>query len=167
MVTSRWFGGLAVLLLLTAGAMPAAAQLTTGSVAGTVKDEQGGVIPGATVTLINEARGTKSTPAVTSATGDFTFANVTADTYTVEVAMPSFKTSRQTGITVSPGTRATVAVVLQLGGQSEVVDVQAEAALIQATSGERSFTVTTESVANLPIANRGFSDPRGARARRG
>ena len=51
--------------------LPVAAQVTTGTVEGTVTDEQGGVIPGATLVLVSEARGTKSAPAVTSATGDF------------------------------------------------------------------------------------------------
>ena len=47
------------------------AQITTGTVSGTVKDAQGGVVPGATVVLISEARGTKSAPAVTNETGDY------------------------------------------------------------------------------------------------
>ena len=47
------------LLALCAAAVPASAQITTGTVLGTVKDAQGGVIPGATVTLISEARGTR------------------------------------------------------------------------------------------------------------
>ena len=72
-------------MLLTA--LPAAAQITTGNVLGTVKDSTGGVVPGATVVLISEARGTKSVPAVTNETGDYVFPNVTADTYTVEVTM--------------------------------------------------------------------------------
>ena len=79
---------------------------TTGTVSGTVKDAQGGVIPGATVTLISEARGTQSTPVVTNETGDFVFGERRADTYTVEVTMPSFKTLKRSGVSVSPGSRA-------------------------------------------------------------
>ena len=88
-------GGLSVavaLWLATAGTS-LLAQVNTGTVLGTVKDAQGGVIPGATVTLISEARGTRSAPVVTNENGDFVFANVAADTYTVEVALESFKTS--------------------------------------------------------------------------
>src|SRR5437870_1568287 len=85
-----------VLLTMTAFAR---AQVTTGSVSGTVKDAQGGVIPGATVTLISDTKGTKSTPAITSETGDFVFPNVIADVYTIQIEMPSFKTLQRSGVT--------------------------------------------------------------------
>ena len=52
------------------------------------------VIPGATLVLISESRGTKSAPVVSSATGDFVFPNITPDTYTLEVTMSGFKTWR-------------------------------------------------------------------------
>ncbi len=148
---------IALVVSMTA-ALPAMAQLTTGSIAGSVKDAQGGVIPGATVTLISETKATKSTPVVTSDTGTFVFANVSADTYTIQVEMPSFKTLKRSGVAVSPGTRADLgALTIEVGGATEVIDVKGEAPTIQATTGERSFTIPTDSVENLPIANRGFS----------
>ena len=82
----------AALIVCALVASPALAQITTGTVAGTVKDAQGGVVPGATVVLISETQGTKSAPAVTNDTGDYVFPNVTPDTYTVEVTMQGFKT---------------------------------------------------------------------------
>ena len=60
-------------------ARPAAAQVTTASVTGTVKDPQGAVIPGATVTLISETRGTQLPAVFANANGDFTFVNVSPD----------------------------------------------------------------------------------------
>jgi hypothetical protein len=146
------------IVAMLAFAMPAAAQITTGTVSGTVKDAQGGVIPGATVTLISEARGTRMAPAVTNTTGDFVIANVTPDTYTVEVTMPSFKTTSRKGVAVSGGDRVAVGtLVLEVGGTSEVVDVTAEAPLIQAESGERSFAVSTTQIENLPISHANFT----------
>ncbi|HEY7498593.1 MAG TPA: carboxypeptidase-like regulatory domain-containing protein, partial [Vicinamibacterales bacterium] len=145
-------------IILLALAAPARAQLTTGTLLGTVKDPQGAVIPGATVTLTSETRGTTLPPVVTSGNGDFIFINVTADTYTIEVSIPSFKTLKRAGVSVNPGTRAAVGdLTLELGGASETVSVKAEASAIQATSGERSFTIPTSSVENLPIANRSFT----------
>jgi hypothetical protein len=148
----------ALALVALASAQLAQAQITTGSVAGTVKDGQGGVIPGATVTLMNEAQGTRSTPVVTSPSGDFVFANVSSGTYAIEVEMPSFKKLKRSGIGVGAGERVAVgALILEVGGTEEVVDVRGEAALIQATTGDRSFTVTTDPVENLPIASRSFT----------
>src|SRR5687768_14960103 len=89
-----------LLVLLLANPMTARAQITTGTVAGTVRDSQGAVIPGAIVTLISETRGTSPTPVVTNATGDFVFVNVPTDTYTVDVVMPGFKSLRRTGVPV-------------------------------------------------------------------
>jgi hypothetical protein len=115
------------------------------------------VIPGATLVLTSETRATKSAPAVSNATGDYVFPNVTADKYTLEVTMSGFKTMKRTGLAVSPGDRVAVPVItLDVGGASETVDVKGESPIIQAQSGERSFTVSTEAVENLPIASRSF-----------
>src|SRR5262245_37900384 len=92
-----------VIVTLLATTSLAWAQISTGSIAGTVKDAQGGVVPGATVVVTNEAQGTKAPPIVTGATGDFVIPNVAAGSYTVEVTMPSFKSIKRTGVVVSPG----------------------------------------------------------------
>src|SRR3954463_3677924 len=67
--------GLVLMGLLSFAVLPAAAQVTSGSVAGSVKDQQNSVIPGATVTLISATRGT-SMDTTTNANGDFSFTNV-------------------------------------------------------------------------------------------
>jgi hypothetical protein len=150
---------LVLLALALAVGRPVSAQITTGTVAGTIKDTQGGVIPGATVVLISESRGTKSIPVVTNETGDWVMPNVTADTYTVEVTMSGFKTLTRKGVLVSGGDRVVVGTLtLQVGGTTETVDVTAEAPMIQAQSGERSFTVTTTQVENLPVDRSNFAN---------
>ena len=84
-------------------ARPVSAQLTSGTIAGSVKDDQGLAIPGAIVTLISEARGTRTAPVVTNATGDFVVPNVTPDTYSVEISMPGFSSTVRPGVAVSGG----------------------------------------------------------------
>ena len=134
------------------------AQVTTATVMGTVKDAQGAVVPGATVALISESRVRRMAETVTEATGDFVLPNIDADTYTVEATLQGFKTLRQTGIIVSPGDRLRLPVlVLEVGTFTETVQVTGETPLVQAASGERSSTIPTTSIENLPIASRNFS----------
>ena len=137
-------------------AIPSYAQITTATVTGTVKDAQGGIIPGATVTLISETRGT-TVNAFTSNTGDFVFPNVNGDNYTVRVTMDGFKPLERRNLAVSPGDRVAVGTLaIEVGTLSETVTVAGEAPMIQAQTGERSFTVPTEAVQNLPLLNRNF-----------
>ncbi|MEP6917539.1 MAG: carboxypeptidase-like regulatory domain-containing protein, partial [Acidobacteriota bacterium] len=150
-------GLISALVLLLCAAAPVLAQITTGAVSGTVKDAQGGVVPGATVTMTSEARGTKLAPVTTNEVGGFVIPNVTADSYIVEIAMDGFKTVRRTGIRVSGGDRVAVPpVVLEIGGAAETVNVTAEAGLVQSQSAERSFAISTEQVDNLPIQHSNF-----------
>ena len=157
MVLRRALGCAVAMALLVVPAASAAAQGVTGTITGTVKDAQGGVIPGATATLVSDTRGTTSAPVISNSSGDFVFPNVTADTYTVQIEMPSFRTLRRSGVSVSPGSIVALgSITLEIGGTAEVLTVKAEAPLVQTASGERSFTVSTESVSNLPLANRTF-----------
>jgi hypothetical protein len=143
---------------LAASALNASAQITTGNITGTVKDAQGGAIPGATVTLIDEGKGTRSAPVTTNETGTYVFPNVTASRYTVEVVMDGFKTTAQRGIPVSGGDRVSVpAITMEVGGKTETVMVTAESPIVQAQSGERSFGVSTEQIENLPINHGNFT----------
>jgi hypothetical protein len=156
-VLHRFLIAATAVLVLVSVATGARAQGVTGTVNGTVRDAQGGVIPGATVTLISDARNTRSAPVVTNAQGGFVFPNVAADTYTVQVEMASFRTLRRSGVSVSPGSIVALGTLtIEVGGTSEVLTVTGETPLVQAASGERSFTVATESVANLPLANRSY-----------
>ena len=139
-------------------AVPASAQIVTGTVTGTVKDTSGAVIPGAAVTLISETRGTQSSSVFTNAEGDFTFPNVWPDRYTLQITMQGFKTEKRTGIDVDAGDRMTVGTTtIEIGGLSDTVQVTAASPIVQAASGERSFTVTRDQVENLPVADRSFT----------
>jgi hypothetical protein len=144
-------------VVVLAFAWSASAQGTTTTVAGTVRDAQGGVIPGATVTLISESQGLTFTTAST-ADGTFVLTNLPGDTYTIKVEMDGFKTSERKGVLAVPGERVAVGTMaIEVGALSETVTVTGEAPLIQAQTGDRSFTVTAEEVDALPMAGRNFN----------
>src|SRR5215208_6452295 len=112
-----------MILLLMTMARSAAAQ-ATGGVTGIVADSQGGVIPGASVTLTSALKGTTLGTTVTNERGVFAFPNIPPDTYTVTVEMPSFKTLKKSGFEISSGPVTSIGVLtIQLGGTSEVVNV--------------------------------------------
>jgi hypothetical protein len=154
-----WLVALCLVTLSFGVASSVSAQITTGTVFGTVKDSTGGVVPGATVVLVSETKGTRLQPQVTSAVGEYVFPNITGDTYTVEASLSGFRTTQQKGVKVSGGDRVTVpTLTLAPGGASETVDVKAEAPRVQASSGERSFAVSTLQIENLPINHSNFTD---------
>ena len=137
----------------------ASAQITTGGVSGTVVDTTGGVIPGATVTLTNEAQGTKVGPVTTNGEGIYVFPNVTAGTYTLEISLSGFKTHAPPGVVVTGGARIAVgAITLEAGGMTDRVDVKADAPLVKAASGERSSNIERQQLDALPIASHNFLD---------
>jgi hypothetical protein len=143
--------GLAVL----AGAAPLRAQTTSASVSGSVSDAQGGLLPGATVTLTSRTQGNSLTSA-TDSEGRFVFAVVRPDTYTLRVTMQGFKTLERTNLVVSANDRlSTGLLTMGIGGVEENVTVSSRVSELQTTSGERSFTLESETIKN--IANDGRS----------
>ena len=158
MLRRMLLAGTGSMLALILASSPGMAQITTGTVSGNVKDGQGGVIPGATVVLVSETRGTKSAPTVTNEAGNYVFPNVAPDTYTVEVSLEAFKAVKRTGVEVSGGDRIGVqSLTLEPGALAETVTVVAESPLVQTQSGERSFAITSTQIDNLPIARGNFT----------
>ena len=134
-------------------------QITTATVSGTVKDTQGNIVPGVTVALISDTRGTHAAETVTDSAGNFVFPGTAPDTYTVQISLQGFKTLKTSGLIVSPGDRLALPVMtLEVGTLDETIIVTGESPLIQAASGERSFTIPTTSVENVPIVSRNFRD---------
>ena len=150
--------GSGLMLALILISAPVLAQITTGTITGNVRDAQGGVIPGATVVLISDTRGTKSAPVVTNETGNYVFPNVTADTYTIEVSLQAFKTVKRAGVIVSGGDRVGVQpITIEPGTLSQTVTVTAESPLVQTQSAERSYAVSSTQIDNLPVARNNFT----------
>jgi hypothetical protein len=135
-------------LLLLFAALPLAAQSLTGTVTGTVKDEQGGVLPGVTVTL-NGKTGSRTT--TTGAEGNYRFAGLDPGTFSVTATLSGFRTKRQDNIVVSVSRVADVHIVLGVGGVTEAVDVVGESPIVDVTSSATDNSLSQDMIFNLPI----------------
>jgi hypothetical protein len=140
-----------LIALLSFLALTARAQGTASRVTGVVIDSAGAVVPGAAVTLTNEATklsfNTETTP-----TGQYVFDAVQVGTYTVEVEKPGFKKFVSNDNHVNINQPATVDVTLEVGVVSDVVTVQASAELVQTgSSGNFGNTVEQKTLETLPI----------------
>jgi hypothetical protein len=143
-----------VTLLFAAYPAFAHAQTTSASVAGIVQDQQGGVLPGVTVTMTSRTQGNTQT-AVTDAGGRFAFPIVRPDTYTLHVALQGFRPFERTNLVVNANDKLTVgALTLELGGLAEEVSVTSRVTELQSVSGERSFTLESEALKHIAISGR-------------
>src|SRR5262245_12084638 len=129
------------------------AQTTRASGTGSVQDAQGGVLPGVTVTMTSKTQGNALT-AITDEAGRFVFPIVRPDTYTMTATLPGFKTLERTNLVVNANDKlATGPLTLEIGALAEEVSVTSRVTALQSASGERSFTLESETLKN--IANNG------------
>ncbi|MDT5062619.1 MAG: hypothetical protein QOH63_3078 [Acidobacteriota bacterium] len=146
--SARFTFGLLVLLVAT---ITAFGQGTTSRVTGTVLDQQGAAVPGATATLTNEATKVSFTTE-TSGSGAYVFDSVQVGTYTVTVEKQGFKKSVSTGNQVNVNQPATINVSLETGAVEETVTVIASAEQVQTgSSGNIGSTIDQKVLEALPI----------------
>ncbi len=113
MIIRRYVGAAVAALLVLFAAGPAAGQVTTGTLVGTVRDSNG-VVPGASVIVREVNKGT-SDSYVTDDTGSYTAAFLTPGTYLVEVSVPGFKKWVRDGVILQVNQRARVDVAARGG----------------------------------------------------
>src|SRR6266496_2411462 len=129
-VPARRRTGLVCVTILVLSVVPAFAQFDRGQIAGIVKDQTGGVIPGATVTVTNVQTRLQRT-VVTDGTGFYILTALSPGAYDMEVELPGFKKWTQTGVRLDAAARLTVDVTLATGVISEAVLVQASSTPLQ------------------------------------
>lgn len=147
-----WLSALVRTFIIAAVAAAAAhAQGTTSRMVGTVTDMTGAVLPGATVTLTNEATNVSFTTSTTSA-GTYVFEALQTGRYTVAIELDGFKKFVSTGNRVEIGTPTTLNARLDPGALVETVVVSATSELVQtSTSGNIGTTLSQDVIEALPI----------------
>jgi hypothetical protein len=139
-------------------ALSAEAQTGDGSLRGYVRDEQGGVLPGVTVTAHSTALLTPVS-AVTDNTGYYRLLNLPPGTYALTAELAGFATFRREGIVMRAGVTFTIDVQLQLGSVSETITVSGESPMIETGRPTSVMNIDGELVRAAPITSRRlFSD---------
>jgi len=134
----------------------ASGQTITGRISGTVKDSSNAVVPGATVTVTNEATQI-ARAATTDDEGFYVVTNLPPGNYAVAVERAGFKKVLTSGNVLVADGRLTVDLTLEAGAVNETVNVTAEAGeTVNTTSGEIARVVDGEQVQNLALNGRNF-----------
>src|SRR5215203_1105366 len=146
------FSLLALSLILSLGQVFAQSTVT-GAIIGNVTDPQGGVVPNATVTVTN--LGTNSVVTVNSnQDGGYRASNLPPGTYSVETAVSGFAPAKAETVVVEVGQTTTVDLPLTLGTATAVVNVTADAPVINTSTQDFSSNVNEVSISELPINGR-------------
>jgi len=133
----------------------AVAQVSTGTISGVVRDETGGVIPGAVVRVSNVETGIARNVS-TNAQGRYTAPSLTVGDYELQAEAAGFRVEVRRGIRLTVGRQAVVDFALQVGSVAESVEVTGEAPLVETTTSSLSNLVDDQTIRDLPLNGRSY-----------
>ena len=142
--------------LLFFSAIPAHAQVDTGSILGTVTDASGAVLQGASVTLTNEDTNAALTT-TTEADGSYKFTPVRIGHYKVTVSFQGFQNSEQRHITVNVGADVVVNIALKPGAVTQTIEVTGATPVLETQNASVGQVMDTHAVNDLPLNGRNFT----------
>src|SRR6266480_694829 len=145
-------------LLITISLLPgsANAQLSAGSVTGTVRDASGSAVADASVTLRN-VETTIEHKTVTNDAGNYVFLNLGPGKYALEATASGFATKRVAEFILAVNQTASIDIPLQVGSQSEVVTITAETEQLDVSTADLGTVIATKQVNDLPLNGRNFT----------
>lgn len=148
---------LLLLLLLTVCSATTWAQFDTGTIAGTLHDEQGAAVVGASVMIRNVATDVAT---VTKTNGDGTYQvlSLIPGTYSVTVNAQGFSPARNPAVEIHVQSRVQVDFILRIGTVQEQVEVSENAVELQTQSAEVGLVVGAQQINDLPLNSRRYAD---------
>ena len=146
---------MALSLGLTLFCLPAFAQLNYGRIYGAVTDQSGGAMAGATVTVVDVARGI-SHPLTTDGSGEYSASSLLPGDYSVRAEAMGFKVGEHSGITVQVGQDVRVDLTLQPGAQNQTVTVTGDVPMVNTTNATLGATLENAAIVDLPLNGRAF-----------
>ncbi len=148
---------LASLVLSVMLAVPAIAQQTAGNISGRIVDQQGAIIPGATVTATNPATGlTRSV--VSDAVGIYTLTGLPIGNYDLKVELSGFQPTLRKGVVVNVSQTVSLELTLSVAALAESVTVTGQTPLIETTSSAVGGVVDVDKIEAMPLNGRQFAN---------
>jgi hypothetical protein len=144
-----------ILLLTLACALPAAAQVSTAELTGSVMDPSGAPIGNAKISLTNAETGAVR-EINTAADGSYTATLLPPGTYNITVEAPGFSKLLQSGVHLDVNQRARVDLALKVGQVTEIVEVEARAPMLESQSSSLGSVIGERFVNELPLNGRNF-----------
>ena len=138
-------------------ALPLFSQGNLGRILGAVTDQTGGVMAGATVTVLDVDRGT-SRILTTDQAGEYNAPNLTPGTYTVRAEAVGFKTAESANILVEVGNEIRVDLSMQPGEQNEKITVSESIPMIETTNAVLGGTLSHDMIIDLPLNGRNYEN---------
>src|SRR6266850_1188293 len=129
---------------------------STGALTGVTTDASRAVIPGVEMTLTNEATREMRT-AISGENGGYSLPLLAPGSYRLEAALTGFKTALRSGIRISVTETTRLDVQLEVGGVSEIVNVEAAPVMVQQESSALGRVTTESVISNLPLVTRNFT----------
>src|SRR5438309_262906 len=148
----------AVLLCLLALSSAAGAQVVTGSIVGTVRDESGAVLPGVTVTLTSPVLPTGPATFVTNEQGDYRFTNLRPGSYTLKTSLDGFSEYEESGLVVIVGGTTERRIALKLAALEEKVTVTGQSPIIDLSRVAVTTNLPQQVIENIPSMRYGFHE---------
>jgi hypothetical protein len=142
--------------------LPLFSQGSYGRILGTVTDQSGGVIAGATVTVRDVDRGV-SRNLTTDDAGEYNAPNLVPGKYTVRVEAKGFRTAERQNIALEVGKEPRVDLTLQPGEQTQTVTVTEQLPLVETTNATLGGTINNAEISDLPLNGRNYQNLVGLR----
>jgi hypothetical protein len=129
----------------------------TGSISGTLRDQTGAVIPGATVTATNTAQGIQ-TKGGTDAKGFYSFPSLAVGRYDLEFEATGFRPQKRTGVTIDTDSALTVDAALDVAEKVESVTIESEVPLVETSSTQMGQVVKGTQMTAVALNGRSYTD---------
>ena len=136
---------------------PAFSQGNTGRILGTVTDQSGGVVAGATVSVVDTARGVTRT-LTTDDAGEYNAPNLTPGNYTVRAEAKGFKKIERQNMCSKSGKEIRVDLTVQPGEQEQTVTVTEAVPLVETTNATLGGTLDNSDIVDMPLNGRNYQN---------